>query len=382
MCSVIFEDGLDFGVWCMVVCELLVVGLLLVQVQWQVGGVIDLFGNIELMLFVDVLVLMVGWVLCEFMSLVDIVFVYSDLCCYVVFYCMLWWFIYGECKLLQIVIDDDVFWVYMVVKVVCCDMYKMKVFVCFCEVVGLEGVVFIVWFEFLYEIVVCVVLFFVWCFIGMCWLIFMLLCSVYWDGEMLCLDVGVDKVDVFIGDVLEDFWCIYFVNIFNLVWLKVCVMIQEMFVCYWKNLLEVVLILVLIQDVLVCMQVMVDKVLMMFQWCIFVLVKLVLVLLFEGSFVQLCEQVRQCCVCLLWQLVMQIVFGEGLDDVCIVVVGEQFGDQEDLVGWFFVGFFGELFDCVLVQFGIECYVLYIINIVKYFKFELCGKCCLYVCVNV
>lgn len=47
----------------------------------------------------------------------------------------------------------------------------------------------------------------------------------------------VEKFDII--DEIDEFWCIYYVFIFNLVWLKVKMMMSEMFKKYWKNLLEV-----------------------------------------------------------------------------------------------------------------------------------------------
>lgn len=65
-----------------------------------------------------------------------------------------------------------------------------------------------------------------------------------------------------------------------------------------------------------------------------------------------------------------------------MLVGEQLGDVEDLSGYLFVGLVGQLFDCVLCEVGIDCCMLYLINVVKYFCFEWCGKWCIYIFLQV
>lgn len=136
-------------------------------------------------------------------------------------------------------------------------MYKMKVFVCFCEVFG-QFDVFIVWFELQYYIVDWVVLFFVCCFIGMCWVILIFLCSVVWDGQVFVFGFGVWCEDVLVEDVCELLWQIYYVSIFNLVWFNMWMMMQEMLVKYWCYLFEVQLLLCLVCDVVDCVQEMYD----------------------------------------------------------------------------------------------------------------------------
>lgn len=47
------------------------------------------------------------------------------------------------------------------------------------------------------------------------------------------------------------------------------------------------------------------------------------------------------------------------------------------MGLLFVGVVGCMFDCVFDEVGIECMYVYLMNVVKYFKWELCGKWWLY-----
>lgn len=68
----------------------------------------------------------------------------------------------------------------------------------------------------------------------------------------------------------------------------------------------------------------------------------------------------------------QTVFGEGPADAAVMFVGEQPGDQEDIIGRPFVGPAGQLLDRALEEAGIDRRAVYITNAVKHFKFTLRG----------
>jgi DNA polymerase len=69
----------------------------------------------------------------------------------------------------------------------------------------------------------------------------------------------------------------------------------------------------------------------------------------------------------------QTVFGEGPTDARILFVGEQPGDQEDVIGRPFVGPAGQLLDRAFEQAGIDRRLAYVANAVKHFKFTLRGR---------
>src|SRR5690606_16074044 len=69
----------------------------------------------------------------------------------------------------------------------------------------------------------------------------------------------------------------------------------------------------------------------------------------------------------------QTVFGEGLPQARIVLVGEQPGDREDLEGHPFVGPAGELLSEALQAAAVSREEVYITNVVKHFKFVMRGK---------
>ena len=80
-----------------------------------------------------------------------------------------------------------------------------------------------------------------------------------------------------------------------------------------------------------------------------------------------------CKACDLYKRGTQTVFGEGPKRAEIMLVGEQPGDAEDLVGHPFVGPAGKLLDRALEEAGIDRSAVYVTNVVKHFKWEPRGK---------
>ena len=91
------------------------------------------------------------------------------------------------------------------------------------------------------------------------------------------------------------------------------------------------------------------------------------------SLVALREQAAHCRECPLGALATQTVWGEGAERARLMVVGEQPGDREDLVGRPFVGPAGHLLDKALAALGWDRAALYVTNAVKHFKYELRGN---------
>lgn len=81
------------------------------------------------------------------------------------------------------------------------------------------------------------------------------------------------------------------------------------------------------------------------------------------------EEAAGCQRCALWQPATQTVFGEGPPGAPIMFIGEQPGDQEDLIGRPFVGPAGVLLDQALEEAGIDRRQCYVANAVKHFKFS-------------
>lgn len=76
---------------------------------------------------------------------------------------------------------------------------------------------------------------------------------------------------------------------------------------------------------------------------------------------------KACKACDLWARATQTVFGEGDGRARIMLVGEQPGDREDLLGHPFVGPAGKLLDRALEEAGIDRRLVYVTNVVKHFN---------------
>src|SRR3954453_10722212 len=80
-----------------------------------------------------------------------------------------------------------------------------------------------------------------------------------------------------------------------------------------------------------------------------------------------------CKGCPLFAGATQTVFGEGVPEAEVVLIGEQPGDREDQEGRPFVGPAGRELDQGLEAAGIDRGGVYVTNAVKHFKFEQRGK---------
>ncbi|HET8575883.1 MAG TPA: UdgX family uracil-DNA binding protein [Methylomirabilota bacterium] len=76
-----------------------------------------------------------------------------------------------------------------------------------------------------------------------------------------------------------------------------------------------------------------------------------------------------CTACDLYKRATQTVFGEGNPRARIMLVGEQPGHEEDLVGRPFVGPAGRLLDKALAEAGVDRRRTYVTNVVKHFKWK-------------
>jgi len=88
---------------------------------------------------------------------------------------------------------------------------------------------------------------------------------------------------------------------------------------------------------------------------------------------ELARGVQGCRRCPLWRDATQGVCGEGPKRAALMVVGEQPGDQEDLVGRPFAGPAGRLLGAAFEEVGLNRGDLYLTNAVKHFKHEPRGK---------
>ena len=85
------------------------------------------------------------------------------------------------------------------------------------------------------------------------------------------------------------------------------------------------------------------------------------------------ESAAGCRGCHLWRPATQTVFGEGKKSSRLMLVGEQPGDKEDLMGRPFVGPASRELDRGLEAAGIERAEAYLTNVVKHFSFQERGR---------
>ncbi|MHC5306585.1 UdgX family uracil-DNA binding protein [Bartonella sp. LJL80] len=85
------------------------------------------------------------------------------------------------------------------------------------------------------------------------------------------------------------------------------------------------------------------------------------------------QNIQKCQRCPLHCYATQAVCGEGNAAAKLMVVGEQPGDREDLIGRPFSGPAGQLFNRTCEQVGLDRSNIYLTNAVKHFKYEMRGK---------
>jgi DNA polymerase len=93
----------------------------------------------------------------------------------------------------------------------------------------------------------------------------------------------------------------------------------------------------------------------------------------DPSLQEAMHEASDCRRCHLYEPATQTVFGEGPAHASVLFVGEQPGDQEDVIGRPFVGPAGQIMDRAMEEAGIDRRTIYITNAVKHFKFTPRGK---------
>jgi DNA polymerase len=93
----------------------------------------------------------------------------------------------------------------------------------------------------------------------------------------------------------------------------------------------------------------------------------------ERALKLLAKEASGCTRCDLYKNATQTVFGEGPTNASLMLIGEEPGDREDIVGRPFVGPAGLVLDKALESAGIDRGEVYITNAVKHFKNEPRGK---------
>ncbi|MBA3478373.1 MAG: UdgX family uracil-DNA binding protein [Lautropia sp.] len=301
-------------------------------------------------------------------------------------YRILWRLAGDEKHLLELHGDPQVLKLNDYARTVAREVHKMKALVRFRAVKagvaeGADDPRYVAWFEPDHDIVGYASGFFRRRFAGMRWSILTPRACAHYEGEgEVWFTGGVGREAGPEADEFEEAWRLYYGSIFNPARLKVRAMLAEMPRRYWKNLPEARLIPSLVEDAnrrLAGMRALTkssDE-----MQCgprpaaPETSASARLTALQQGSLEHLALQAAGCRRCPLWEPATQTVWGEGPPDAPIMLIGEQPGDQEDLLGRPFAGPAGRLLDRALAQAGLDRRRLYLTNAVKHFKFKSRGK---------
>jgi probable DNA metabolism protein len=280
------------------------------------------------------------------------------------------WRLRREPHLLSMATDPDVHRAARMALEVRHDMHKMKAFVRFRAVATAAGEHFVAWFEPEHDIVEAVAPFFRRRFAQMRWSILTPRRCAHWDGAALRFTKGARREDAPDGDPLEAAWKTYYTSIFNPARVMPRAMLKGMPKKYWRNMPETALIPQMLRDAPARAAAMIAQSPTQPSRA-------------PGSgaapipmlddLTRLAAAAQSCARCPLHRDATQAVPGEGPRDAAIMIVGEQPGDHEDLVGKPFVGPAGKLLDEALRRCGVARDKLYVTNAVKHFKFEPRGK---------
>lgn len=179
-------------------------------------------------------------------------------------------------------------------------------------------------------------------------------------------------------DASEALWATYFTNIFNPARIKLTAMRSEMPKKYWKNLPETRLIPGMLADA--------EARVARMQAAGATTPRPGAASVSEryragmptvGNAPETLEaagrDAAQCRRCGLCEAATQTVWGEGAPDAAGMIVGEQPGDREDLLGRPFVGPAGTLLRELMAGAGVDPAGIWLTNAVKHFKFRPSGK---------
>lgn len=258
------------------------------------------------------------------------------------------------------------------------DIHKMRAFVRFREIPS-DGPRrrFAAWFEPEHRIVEANAGFFCRRFADMDWTIHTPDLSAIWQDGALSFAPGAPRPDL-PDDAAEALWATYFVSIFNPARIKLDSMRQHMPRKYWKNMPETAQ----IPAMLAGAEARVDGM----RAAAATVAPTRAAAITDGyraampqapQVIETLDDARAgcqlCTRCDLCRNATQAVFGEGLPDARLMIVGEQPGDQEDLAGRPFVGPAGQVLDGAMQAAGIDRGRTWMTNAVKHFKFTPRGK---------
>ena len=295
---------------------------------------------------------------------------------YDLLYEVLWRVLHGEKALVTRASDPRVARLNEYARNVRRDIHKMHAFLRF-RARELEGrTLFTAWFEPQHFILRRAVPFFVDRFSQMDWLIATPSgTAIFEDGQLQFGPPPEHKPNISDDNVLDELWLTYYRATFNPARLRTKAMVNEMPRHYWANLPEAALIPEMITGAAKRVERMAnipaDRPQLFAE-------RIAAEPREDGPapsipLDKLRAEAATCTRCPLHGPATQTVFGQGSTDAKVMLVGEQPGDQEDLMGHPFVGPAGELLDRALIEACLDRKTLYVTNVVKHFKYEPRGK---------
>lgn len=374
--AAILAHEVDFAGWRAAARRFVLRGINPDDVVWSVGFADDLFANrTELEAALDAGDGSATFTVSRrFLALAETVIQARDQERFALLYGLVWRVHQGERNVLDDLTDPAVQRARRLAHSVQRDTHKMRAFVRFRVVTEQDETRYVAWFEPDHYIVEANAAFFVRRFATMVWSILTPYRSVHWTGRDLRFAAGAERADIPDDDALEAYWRTYYSSIFNPARLKIKAMHSEMPQKYWRNLPEAALIPDLIRSAGARTDRMVEApILSPSRQTLPKSPPTAEPPAPASGLAGIARQAQDCRRCRLWQPATQLVFGEGPPGAALMIVGEQPGDQEDLVGRPFVGPAGQLLDRALHEAGIDRAQAYVTNAVKHFKFEPRGK---------
>lgn len=270
--------------------------------------------------------------------------------------------------LLQDAADPDVRNALLMERAVRRDCHKMHAFVRFREVIdSARESAYFAWFIPEHEILRRASTFFVQRFPNMTWSIATPDGAAVWDRHALRFIDTAGAAEQPRADDQEKLWRIYYRSICNVARINPAAMKREMPQRYWRHLPEAAEIGVLIRDGLANFASRHSDAENQALNTAKAVRRALAALPPPGEGPQACRR------CDLWRHATQAVVGEGLSHAAILLVGEQPGDEEDLLGRPFVGPAGNVLNQAIADAGLSRTEMYITNVVKHFKWQPRGK---------
>ena len=278
-------------------------------------------------------------------------------------YSVLWRLVHDEPHLLSVHIDPEVMQLALMRDQIARDVHHVHAFVRFRRVEREGKEWFVAWYRPDHPDLRLAAPFFAERFAEMRWAILTPDESAIWDKENLRFGSGVERQDNEPGDDLEQIWSTYYRTTFNPARMNLDLMRQEMPSRFWSTLPELRDLSGVLAEAPLRLETMQRQ----------QAISAAVVVPNSTDLAQLRMAASRCTACPLHCGATQTVFGEGPSTARVVLVGEQPGDQEDVIGRPFVGPAGEVLARAMEAAGVERTDVYVTNAVKHFKYVREGK---------